>query len=215
VNCFTVAVCTTIQGVLAVHDWYYWEHLCWIVGHLSTEDKNSASLITETSCIRVSCVYYIYRTFLFSAEFHMTIDSLQQESFNAGYLNVVALEQLLIIQNQNCKHQLQCKIQQSRCGNSEHCSFLSWDSKQCLKFRDALEEPAASNLWEEAPFSLEDAGSRFPPKYWSYHTNPITSKKTILINNDARFRSLLLRTNSGYCILYGSANFLHHHHHHH
>jgi len=47
VTCFTVAVCTTVHGVFTVNDWYYWEHLSWIVGHLSTEEKNSTSFITE------------------------------------------------------------------------------------------------------------------------------------------------------------------------
>jgi hypothetical protein len=47
VTCFTVAVCTTVQGVFTVNDWYYWEHLSWIVGHMSTEEKNSTSFINE------------------------------------------------------------------------------------------------------------------------------------------------------------------------
>lgn len=80
-KCFTVAVCTTVQGVFTVHDWYYWEYLSWIVGHLSTENKNSTSLITNHSRYSISCVYYIYRTFLFSAEFQMTTDSTATRQF--------------------------------------------------------------------------------------------------------------------------------------
>ena len=81
VKCFTVPVCTTVQRVFTVHDLYYWEYLSWIVGYLSTEDKNSTSLITNQSCISVSCVCYIYRTFLFSAAFQMTTDSTARRKF--------------------------------------------------------------------------------------------------------------------------------------